>query len=169
MSVAPSNPAANHAAMAAAPLAQNRFNVQQSLAAQLGGNINETHVASPLDELLALKSLRDLGGSKEDMELWQSYVDDSTRMLRIAAYAIKTNPAIQEKLGVGGFKGVMALAALYKQRHSNKVSDEIMDDAILNSPAHIKLENTHDRVIRLNGGLIQRNALRQRAVCALFQ
>ena len=169
MSVAPSNPAANHAAMAAAPLAQNQFNVQQSLAAQLGGSMSETHAVSPLDELLALKSLRDLGGSKEDMELWQSYVDDSTRMLRIAAYAIKTNPAIQEKLGVGGFKGVMALAALYKQRHSNKVFDEIMEDAILNPPAHIKLEKPHDRVIRLNGGPIQRQALRQRAVRALFQ
>ena len=119
--------------------------------------------------LLALKSLRDLGGSKEDMELWQSYVDESTRMLRIAAWAIKTNPSIQEKLGVGGFKGVMALAALYKQRHANKVFDEIMDNAITNPPDHIHLEKPHDRVIRLNGGAAQQRALRQRAVRALFQ
>ena len=75
-------------------------------------------------------------------------------MLCIAAYAIKTNPAIQEKLGVNGFKEVMAFAALYKQRHSNKVFAEIMDNAIMNSPDHIKLEKPHDRFIRLNGGAV---------------
>ena len=70
MSVVPSDPAGNHAALAAVPLAQNQFSVQQSLAAQLGGSMSETHAVSPLDELLALKGFSDLGGSKKEMKLW---------------------------------------------------------------------------------------------------
>ena len=85
---------------------------------------------SPLDELLALKSLKEMGANDADRLLWQGYIDNSTRMLRLAAQAIKTNPAIEEKLGVSGLQGVLALASLLKQRHADKVFDSVMDNAI---------------------------------------
>ena len=66
----------------------------------------------------------------DDKKLWQGYIDNSTRMLRLAASAIQDNPAIEEKLGVSGLQGVLALASLLKQRHADKVFDRVMDNAI---------------------------------------
>ena len=116
--------------------------------------MRETHAISPLDELLALKSLRDLGGSKQDMKLWQRYVDDSTRMVRVAAYVIERNPAITEKLGVGGFKGVLALAQMLKQRHADRVYDLVMDEALddASSKNWIDLESVANRKAQINAG-----------------
>ena len=54
----------------------------QSLAAQMGASASETHVVSPLDELMALKTLKDMAGNNTaDAALWQQYINDSTRML----------------------------------------------------------------------------------------
>ena len=151
---APQNSHANNAMMKAAPAAASNYAVKQAMASQMGGSMRETHAISPLDELLALKSLRDLGGSKQDMELWQHYVDDSTRMLRVAAYVIERNPAITEKLGVGGFKGVLALAQMLKQRHADSVYDNIMDMALDDASSNnwIDLESVENRAKRINHG-----------------
>ena len=124
------NSAVNQANTRAAPAAASSFSVQQQLAAKIGGSQKDTHAVSPLDELLALKSLKEMGADEADRDLWQGYIDNSTRMLRLAAQAIKTNPAIEEKLGVSGLQGVLALASLLKQRHADKVFDKVMDNAI---------------------------------------
>ena len=72
-------------------MAETSFSTMQSLAAQMGASAQETHVVSPLDELMALKTLKDMAGDrKNDAALWQKYIDDSTRMLRLAAHTIQT-------------------------------------------------------------------------------
>jgi hypothetical protein len=95
-----------------------------------GGSQKDTHAVSPLDELLALKSLKEMAVGTDDKRLWQGYIDNSTRMLRLAASAMKDNPAIEEKLGVSGLQGVLALASLLKKRHADKVFDKVMEIAI---------------------------------------
>jgi len=75
-------------------------------------------------------SLKEMAVATDDKKLWQGYIDNSTRMLRLAASAIQDNPAIEEKLGVSGLQGVLALASLLKQRHADKVFDKVMDNAI---------------------------------------
>ena len=63
-------------------MAETSFSTMQSLAAQMGVSAQETHVVIPLDELMALKTLKDMAsGNKNDAVLWQKYIDDSTRML----------------------------------------------------------------------------------------
>ena len=128
--MATKNTSTNLANTRAAPAAASSFSVQQQLAAKIGGSQRDTHAVSPLDELLALKSLKEMGASTEDKKLWQGYINNSTRMLRLAAEAINRNPAIEEKLGVSGLQGVLALASLLKQRHADKVFDKVMDNAI---------------------------------------
>jgi hypothetical protein len=128
--MATKNSVVNQANTKAAPAAASSFSVQQQLAAKMGGSQKDTHAVSPLDELLALKSLKEMAKSTTDKDLWQDYIDNSTRMLRLAATAIKDNPAIEEKLGVSGLQGVLALASLLKQRHADKVFDRVMDQAI---------------------------------------
>jgi hypothetical protein len=128
--MATKNTSTNLANTRAAPAAASSFSVQQQLAAKIGGSQRDTHAVSPLDELLALKSLKEMGATTDDKKLWQGYINNSTRMLRLAAEAINRNPAIEEKLGVSGLQGVLALASLLKQRHADKVFDKIMDNAI---------------------------------------
>ena len=128
--MATKNSVVNQANTKAAPAAASSFSVQQQLAAKMGGSQKDTHAVSPLDELLALKSLKEMAVATDDKKLWQGYIDNSTRMLRLAASAIQENPAIEEKLGVSGLQGVLALASLLKQRHADKVFDKVMDQAI---------------------------------------
>jgi hypothetical protein len=128
--MATKNSVVNQANTKAASAAASSFSVQQQLAAKIGGSQKNMHAVSPLDELLALKSLKEMAASTDDKTLWQGYIDNSTRMLRLAASAINDNPAIEEKLGVSGLQGVLALASLLKQRHADKVFDKVMDNAI---------------------------------------
>ena len=69
----------------------------QSLAVQMGASAQETHVVNSLNKLTVLKTLNDMAGDrKQDAALWQKYIDESTRMLRLAAHTIQTQPAIQK-------------------------------------------------------------------------
>ena len=87
----------------------------QSLAAQMCASTSEIHVVSPLDELMVLKTLKDMAENNTiDAALWHQYIDDSTRMLRLVAHTIQTQPTISEKLGVSGLQGVLALASILK-------------------------------------------------------
>ena len=125
----------------------------QSLAAQMGASAQETHTVSPLDELMALKTLKDMAGeSKEDVALWQQYINDSTRMLRLAAFTIQSQPAISEKLGVSGLQGVLALASILKQKNSDKVFNKVLDKSLEAGSAHFKMETVDQRLTRLNAG-----------------
>ena len=123
----------------------------QNLAARRGSSAQETHTVGPLDELMALKMLNDMAGSnKEDAALWQQYINDNTRMLRLAAFIIQSQPAISEKLGVSGLQGVLALASILKQKNSDKVFDKVLDKSLEAGSAHFKMETFDDRLTRLN-------------------
>ena len=86
--MATKNSVVNQANTKAAPAAASSFSVQQQLAVKIGGSQKDTHAVFPLDELLALKSLKEMEVSTDDKTLWQGYIDNSTRMLRLAASAI---------------------------------------------------------------------------------
>ena len=132
-------------------MAETSFSTMQSLAAQMGASAQETHVVSPLDELMALKTLKDMAGDrKEDAALWQKYIDDSTRMLRLAAHTIQTQPAISEKLGVSGLQGVLALASILKQKNSDQVFDQVLQTSLKAGKDHFKMDSPTERVARLN-------------------
>ena len=134
-------------------MAETSFSTMQSLAAQMGASAQETHVVSPLDELMALKTLKDMaGGNANDAALWQKYIDDSTRMLRLAAHTIQTQPAISEKLGVSGLQGVLALASILKQKNSDQVFDQVLNSSMLAGKAHFNMDSPDERVARLNAG-----------------
>ena len=155
--MATKNSVVNQANTKAAPAAASSFSVQQQLAAKMGGSQKDTHAVSPLDELLALKSLKEMASLENDKTLWQGYIDNSTRMLCLAAYAIKENPAIEEKLGVSGLQGVLALASLLNQRHADKVFDMVMDNAIGEGDevsrlraASLKLDSVKSRYGKVN-------------------
>ena len=126
------------------------FSAQQSLAAAMGASSQETHTVSPLDELMALKTLKDMAGSKDDKNLWQGYINDSTRMLRVAAHTIKTQPAISEKLGVSGLQGVLALASLMKQKHADAIFDKVIEQGLESGAAAMNLETPTQRLKRMN-------------------
>ena len=127
------------------------FSAQQSLAATMGASSQETHTVSPLDELMALKTLKDMaGGNEEDAALWQGYINDSTRMLRVAAHTIKTQPAISEKLGVSGLQGVLALASLMKQKHADAIFDQVLTAGLKKSGGEMGLETPTERIDRMN-------------------
>ena len=49
------------------------YSTMQSLAAQMAKSSNETHTVSPLDELMALKTSKDMAADKNDEALWQQY------------------------------------------------------------------------------------------------
>ena len=127
------------------------YSTMQSLAAQMAKSSNETHTVSPLDELMALKTLKDMAADKNDEALWQQYIDDSTRMLRLAAFTIQSQPAISEKLGVSGLQGVLALASILKQKHSDQVLDGVLTTSLA-AAAPFGLEPVGDRITRLGRG-----------------
>ena len=136
------------------------FSAQQSLAATMGASSQETHTVSPLDELMALKTLKDMaGGNEEDEKLWQGYINDSTRMLRVAAHTIKTQPAISEKLGVSGLQGVLALASLMKQKHADLIFDKVLTSGLKVSGGEMGLETPTERIDRMNLLRVQRDTL----------
>ena len=127
------------------------FSAQQSLAAAMGASSQETHTVSPLDELMALKTLKDMAGTNtKDAALWQGYIDDSTRMLRVAAHTIKTQPAISEKLGVSGLQGVLALASLMKQKHADAIFDKVLSAGLASGAKEMNLETPDQRLTRMN-------------------
>ena len=127
------------------------FSAQQSLAAAMGASSQETHTISPLDELMALKTLKDMAGTNtKDAALWQGYIDDSARMLRVAAHTIKTQPAISEKLGVSGLQGVLALASLMKQKHANAIFDKVLSQGLKTGAEEMNLETPDERLTRMN-------------------
>ena len=141
-------------------MATNRtsFSAQQSLAAAMGASSQETHTVSPLDELMALKTLKDMAGDNQaDKQLWQGYINDSTRMLRVAAHTIKTQPAISEKLGVSGLQGVLALASLMKQKHADAIFDKVIDAGLASGAEKMNLETPDARVDRMNRLRVARN------------
>ena len=125
----------------------------QSLATQMGASAQETHTVSPLDELIASKTLKDMAGdNKDDAVLWQQYINDSIRMLRLAAFTIQSQPAISEKLGVSGVQGVLTLSSILKQKNSDQVFDEVLKDSLEAGSAHFKMETIEQRLARLNAG-----------------
>ena len=127
------------------------FSAQQSLAAAMGASSQETHTISPLDELMALKTLKDMAGTNtKDAALSQGYIDGSTRMLRVAAHTIKTQPAISEKLGVSGLQGVLALASLMKQKHANAIFDKVLSQGLKTGAEEMNLETPDERLTRMN-------------------
>ena len=132
-------------------MAETSFSTMQSLAAQMGASASETHVVSPLDELMALKTLKDMASNrKNDAALWQKYIDDSTRMLRLAAHTIQIQPAISEKLGVSGLQGVLALASILKQKNSDQVFDKVLENSLKAGLSYFNLDTVTQRVNRLN-------------------
>ena len=125
----------------------------QSLAAQMGASAQETHTVSPLDELMALKTLKDMAGTnKDDAALWQQYINDSTRVLQLAAFTIQSQPAISEKLGVSGLQGVLALASILKQNNPDQVFDKVLETSLDARSSHFKIESVDERLARLNAG-----------------
>ena len=134
------------------------FSAQQSLAAAMGASSQETHTVSPLDELMALKTLKDMAGdNKADQALWQGYINDSTRMLRVAAHTIKTQPAISEKLGVSGLQGVLALASLMKQKHADAIFDKVIENGLQSGAEAMNLETPDQRLKRMNRLRVKRD------------
>ena len=127
------------------------YSTMQSLAAQMAKSSNETHTVSPLDELMALKTLKDMAADKNDEALWQQYIDDSTRMLRLAAFTIQSQPAISEKLGVSGLQGVLALASILKQKHSDQVLDGVLNTSLA-AAEPFGLDLVQKRIERLGRG-----------------
>jgi hypothetical protein len=128
--MASKNSVVNQANTRAAPAAVSSFSVQQQLATKISGSQKDTHAVSPLDELLALKSLKEMAATIADKILWQGYINNSIHIFHLAASAINQNLAIEEKLSMPGLQGMLALASLLKQRHADKVFDKVMDHPI---------------------------------------
>jgi hypothetical protein len=128
----------------------NSYAAMQALAAQMGSSSNETHTVSPLDELMALKTLKDMCvKDSTDAALWQGYIDDATRLMKVAAHTIMTQPAVSDKLGVQGLPGVLALTSIMKQSHADEIFNQVIKDS-LKEGEKFGLESPADRLGRMN-------------------
>ena len=126
--------------------ATNSYQVKEALASTVAASGQDGSNVPYLDNLLALKTLRELS-PEGDKALWQSVINRETSMLRTAADTLQSNPALSEKMG-GGLQSIMALSSLLRQKHSDAILDNILMNAV-NTGKH-GLERPAERYARLN-------------------
>ena len=132
-----------------AKAATNSYQVKEALANTIAASGADGSNVPMLDNLLALKTLRELSpAGDKGAQLWQDVIDRETSMLRVAANTLAQNPALQEKMG-GGLQSIMALSGLLRQKHSDKILEKILDDAVTGKQS-FGLEDPEARRKRLN-------------------
>jgi hypothetical protein len=108
---------------------------------------NDTNPAMSTVDILS--SLKLIGHFEEQIKDGKGgastkLAEHELRYLRAGAEEISKNGVFQERFG-GGLNGAMAVASLLKQRHSERVTKQLLDNA-LDGTAGLALDETISRL-----------------------